>query len=71
MTVKYCIIQLLNLKNQTRYKKQRFPFNQNAEDLSTGEFEATVGDILMNIIDESLKNDTVKFRSDDSDESDI
>ena len=46
-------------------------YNPTEEDLSTGEFEATVGDILMNIIDESLKNDTVKFRSDDSDESDI
>ena len=46
-------------------------YNPTEEDLSTGEFEATVGNILMNIIDESLKNDTVKFRSDDSDESDI
>jgi len=46
-------------------------YNPTDEDLSTGEFEATVGDILMNIIDESLKNDTVKFRNDDSDESDI
>ena len=46
-------------------------YNPTDEELSTGEFEATVGDILMNIIDESLKNDTVKFRSDDSDESDI
>ena len=46
-------------------------YNPTDEDLSTGEFEATVGDILMNIIDESIKNDTVKYRSDDSDESDI
>jgi hypothetical protein len=46
-------------------------YNPTEEDLSTGEFEATVGNILMNIIDESLKNDTVKFRNDDSDESDI
>ena len=46
-------------------------YNPTDEDLSTGEFEATVGDILMNIIDESIKNDTVKFRSDDSNESDI
>ena len=46
-------------------------YNPTEEDLSTGEFEATVGDILMNIIDESIKNDTVKFRTDDSDESDI
>ena len=46
-------------------------YNPTEEDLSTGEFEATVGNILMNIIDESLKNDTVKFRSDDSNESDI
>ena len=46
-------------------------YNPTEEDLSTGEFEVTVGNILMNIIDESLKNDTVKFRNDDSDESDI
>ena len=46
-------------------------YNPTEEDLSTGEFEATVGDILMNIIDESVKNDTVKYRTDDSDESDI
>lgn len=46
-------------------------YNPTDEDLSTGEFEATVGDILMNIIDENIKNDTVKFRTDDSDESDI
>jgi len=46
-------------------------YNPTDEDLSTGEFEATVGDILMNIIDESIKNDTVKYRSDDTDESDI
>jgi len=46
-------------------------YNPTDEDLSTGEFEATVGDILMNIIDESVKNDTVKYRTDDSDESDI
>ena len=46
-------------------------YNPTDEDLSTGEFEATVGDILMNIIDESIKNDTVKYRTDDSNESDI
>ena len=46
-------------------------YNPTDEDLSTGEFESTVGDILMNIIDESVKNDTVKYRTDDSDESDI
>ena len=46
-------------------------YNPTDEELSTGEFEATVGDILMNIIDESLKNDTVKNRTDDSNESDI
>ena len=46
-------------------------YNPTDEDLSTGEFESTVGDILMNIIDESIKNDTVKYRTDDSDESDI
>ena len=46
-------------------------YNPTDEDLSTGEFGATVGDILLNIIDESLSHDTVEFRSDDSDESNI
>ena len=46
-------------------------YNPTDEDLTDGEFQNTVGNILMNIIDESLKNDTVKFRNDDSDESDI
>ena len=45
-------------------------YNPTDEDLSTGEFEAAVGDILMNIIDESLEHDQIKFntenRSDDS-----
>ena len=45
-------------------------YNPTEEDLSTGEFEATVGDILMNIIDESLEHDQIEFnttnRSDDS-----
>ena len=41
-------------------------YNPTDEDLSTGEFEATVGDILMNIIDESLEHEQVEFRTDDS-----
>ena len=41
-------------------------YNPTEEDLSTGEFEATVGNILMNIIDESLEHDQIEFRTDDS-----
>ena len=41
------------------------------KDLSTGEFGATVGDILLNIIEESLEHEQIKFRTDDSDESNI
>ena len=38
-------------------------YNPTDEDLSTGEFGATVGDILLNIIDESLENDRVQFNT--------
>jgi len=31
--------------------------------LSTGEFDAVVGDILLNIIDESLENDRIQFNT--------
>ena len=41
-------------------------YNPTDEDLATGEFGATIGDILLNIIDESLEHDTVEFRSNDS-----
>jgi len=38
-------------------------YNPTDEDLTTGEFGATVGDILLNIIDESLENDRVQFNT--------
>ena len=38
-------------------------YNPTDEDLSTGEFGATVGDILLNIIDESLENDRIQFNT--------
>ena len=38
-------------------------YNPTDEDLSTGEFDAVVGDILLNIIDESLEHDTVQFNT--------
>ena len=41
-------------------------YNPTDEDLTTGEFGATVGDILLNIIDESLEHDQVEFRTDNS-----
>jgi len=45
-------------------------YNPTDEDLTTGEFGATVGDILLNVIEESLEHDQIKFntknRSDDS-----
>ena len=41
-------------------------YNPTDEDLTDGEFQNTVGDILMNIIDESLEHDQVEFRTDDS-----
>ena len=41
-------------------------YNPTDEDLTDGEFQQTVGDILMNIIDESLEHEQVEFRTDDS-----
>ena len=41
-------------------------YNPTDEDLTTGEFEKTVGDILLNIIEESLEHDQVEFRTDDT-----
>ena len=38
-------------------------YNPTDEDLSTGEFDAVVGDILLNIIDESLENDQIQFNT--------
>ena len=46
-------------------------YNPTDEDLSAGEFEKTIGDILLNLIDESLSHDTVEFRSDNSNEFDL
>ena len=37
--------------------------NPTDEDLDTGEFAAMAGDILVNIIDESLENDRLKFNT--------
>ena len=45
-------------------------YNPTDENLTTGEFAAAVGDILLNIIDESLESDQIEFntknRSDDT-----
>ena len=41
-------------------------YNPTDEDLTTGEFETTLGDILLNIIDESLQHDQIEFRTDDT-----
>ena len=41
-------------------------YNPTDEDLNAGEFQQTVGDILLNIIEESLEHDQVEFRTDDS-----
>ena len=37
--------------------------NPTEEDLTTGEFDSVAGDILLNIIDESLEHDQVKFNT--------
>ena len=48
-------------------------YNPTDEDLTTGEFDAAVGDILLNIIDESLESDRIEFntenRNDDTEQS--
>ncbi len=41
-------------------------YNPTDQDLNTEEFQRTMGDILMNIIDESLQHDQIEFRTDDS-----
>ena len=38
-------------------------YNPTDEDLDTGEFSATIGDILLNIIDESIENDQLQFKN--------
>ena len=43
-------------------------YNPTDEDLGTGEFEQVIGDILLNIIEESLEHEQIKFRTDDTDE---
>ena len=51
------------------YENVRFPIyddNPTDEDLSTNEFQQAVGDILLNIIEESLEHDQVEFRTNDS-----
>ena len=49
-------------------------YNPTDENLTTGEFAAAVGDILLNIIDESLESDQIEFntenRNDDTEQSD-
>ena len=41
-------------------------YNPTDEDLNTEEFQQTLGDILLNIIEESLAHDQVEFRTNDS-----
>ena len=41
-------------------------YNPTDEDLNADEFQQTVGDILLNIIEESLEHDQVEFRTNDS-----
>ena len=49
-------------------------YNPTDENLTTGEFAAAVGDILLNIIDESLESDQIEFntenRNNDTEQSD-
>ena len=40
--------------------------NPTDEDLDTGEFATVAGDILLNIIEESLEHDQIEFRTNDS-----
>ena len=42
-------------------------YNPTDEDLSTGEFASTVGDILINIIDESMENEQLQFKTRNND----
>ena len=41
-------------------------YNPTDEDLNADEFQQTVGDILLNIIEESLEHDQIEFRTNDS-----
>ena len=41
--------------------------NPTDEDLTTGEFAATVGDILLNLIDESMENEQLEFKTRNND----
>ena len=41
-------------------------YNPTDEDLNTEEFQQTLGDILLNIIEESLAHDQDEFRTNDS-----
>jgi len=41
-------------------------YNPTDEDLTGGEYQQTVGDILLNIIEESLEHDQIEFRTNDS-----
>ena len=49
-------------------------YNPTDENLTTGEFAEIVGDILLNIIDESLESDRIEFntenRNNDTEQSD-
>ena len=49
-------------------------YNPTDENLTTGEFAEIVGDILLNIIDESLESDQIEFntenRNNDTEQSD-
>ena len=38
-------------------------YNPSDEDLTTGEFHTVVGDILLNVIDESLEHDQIKINT--------
>ena len=38
-------------------------YNPTDEDLTTGEFDSVVGDILLNVIDESLEHDQIEFNT--------
>ena len=42
-------------------------YNPTDEDLTTGEFAATVGDILLNLIDESMENEQLEFKTRNND----
>ena len=41
-------------------------YNPTDEDLNSNEFQQSVGDILLNIIEESLEHDQIEFRTNDS-----